>query len=47
MSDDTNVRISLVALKKLRAIKGQILIQDNEEKSIREIIEEMVWKSNS
>ena len=47
MSEDTNVRISPTALKQLRAIKGQILIQDNQDKSIRQIIEEMVEKCHS
>ena len=47
MSEDTNVRISPTALKQLRAIKGQILIQDNQDKSIRQIIEEMVDKCHS
>ena len=46
-SDDTNIRISSKALHHLREIKGEILIRDHEEKSIKAIIEEIVEKCHS
>ena len=48
MSDvDINVRISPTALRQLKTIKGLILVEDGDNKSIKQIIEEMVDKCHS
>ena len=47
MSEDINVRISPIAYQQLKRIKGLVLLEDGDNKSFRQIIEEMIEKCHS